>query len=71
MLLFLFLATFIIFRDSKRSEYEGTSLYVTCRSFSYNENAFIVIRQLSVHASGSRENIKRVTTRQINKAGGE
>lgn len=39
--------------------------------FLYKENAFIAIRQLSVHASGGRENIKRVNTRQINKASGE
>jgi hypothetical protein len=37
----------------------------------YQENAFIAIRQLSVNASGGRENIKRVNTRQINKGGGE
>jgi hypothetical protein len=45
--------------------------FVICRYFSYNENAFIAIRQLSVHASRGKENIKRVNTRQINKADGE
>jgi hypothetical protein len=45
--------------------------YATFRQPYYSENAVIFIRQLSVHASRGRENMKRVNTRQINMAHAE